>query len=171
MGQFFYIDKEYFVMPPYSTCSRNVTAFASLSRAARSSIKEMWKLERRLRSYVPALGSGSRVCRRVMDVPLMRKLNSESIVLYVRKFWESYFLPIQIGRPQSSARFFLGHPAHIYRHGRTQGEGPGDRALPLGHKKHYIFSVSSVKLRDFRPCYVCSNAFCDVKGPRKPVAW
>ena len=42
-------------------------------------------------------------------------LNAESIVLYVCKTSESYLLPIQIGRPRNSARFFFflgggGHP-------------------------------------------------------------
>ena len=50
--------------------------------------------------------------------------------------------------------------------------GPGGaRALPLGPKKHYIFSVSSLKFRDFRLCDAFSEAFCYVEGPRKPVAW
>ena len=47
--------------------------------------------------------------------------------------------------------------------------GPG--ALPLGHKKHYIFSASSIKLRDFRLCNMCSKALCYVEGPRKPAAF
>ena len=48
--------------------------------------------------------------------------------------------------------------------GRTQGEGPGgSRALSLGPKKHYNFSVSSVKLRAFRLCNTCSKAFCYVR--------
>ena len=39
--------------------------------------------------------------------------NAESIVLYVCKISESYLLPIHIGRPRNSARFFFlggGHP-------------------------------------------------------------
>ena len=52
--------------------------------------------------------------------------------------------------------------------GRTQGEGPGARALPLGPKKQ--LSVILPLLRDFRLCNTCSKALCYVEEPRKPVA-
>ena len=55
--------------------------------------------------------------------------------------------------------------------GRTQGEGLGARALPLGPKKYEIISVNFVKLRDFCLCNTCSTTSCYVEGPKKPVAW
>ena len=51
--------------------------------------------------------------------------------------------------------------------GRTQGRARGARRP----KKHQIFRVSLVKLRDLRLSNTCSQAFCYVEGPRKPVAW
>ena len=51
--------------------------------------------------------------------------------------------------------------------GRTQG-GPG---LYLGPKKHYVFRVSYVNLRNLHLSSMCSKAFCYLGRPRKPAAW
>ena len=73
---------------------------------------------------------------------------------------------------------FLGESHQVLRfaiviatRGAPKGRAQGARALPLGPKKHWIFSVSSVKLRDFCLCNTCSKAVCYVEGPRKAVAW
>ena len=47
------------------------------------------------------------------------------------------------------------------------GLGP----FPLGPEKHYIFRVSSIKLRDLHLCSLFLYAFCYVGGLRKPAAW
>ena len=52
--------------------------------------------------------------------------------------------------------------------GAPMGEGPG---LPLGPEKHYIFRVSSVKLRYLHFLSLFFEAFCCVGGLKKAAAW
>ena len=49
--------------------------------------------------------------------------------------------------------------AFIYRQGRTQGEGPGARAFPLGPTQQQIFKITSVKLYHLHLYSMFSNFF------------
>ena len=51
------------------------------------------------------------------------------------------------------------------------GGARGPPPPPLGAEKHYIFRVSSVKLRDLHLRSLFFEDFCYVGGLRKPAAW
>ena len=65
-------------------------------------------------------------------------------------------------------------PPVLNHHTGTHPRGGGGEwpAPPLGTwKKHYIFRISSVKLRDLHLWSLCFEAFCYVGVLRKPAAW